>query len=127
VLSPETGFGRNYTSSPYDGYDQSRRLYFKVSNKAPSDYHPKERVLGVEVDGVYKAYPFAELFAAANNQFVDTINGRDLTISWDDAAETAYVRDENGKDFTSLIAFWFAWYTFHPETEVFTANQTGGP
>ena len=122
VLSLETGFGRDYTGSPYDGYDQSRQLYFNVSNKAPSDYHPKERVLGVEVDGVYKAYPFVELFAKANKQFTDTINGRELKISWDDVAETAYVRDVSGKDVVSLVAFWFAWYTFHPETEVFTAD-----
>ena len=124
VLGLETGFERDYTRSPYEGYDQSQRLYFNVSNKAPSDYHPKERVLGVEVDGVYKAYPFAELFATANKQFTDNINGRELKISWDDVAETAYVQDEDGKDITSLIAFWFAWYTFHPETEVFTADQT---
>ncbi len=61
VLSLDTGYMRNYSESAYAGYEKSRQLYFKVNNKAPKDYHPKEWVLGVEVDGVFKAYPFKEL------------------------------------------------------------------
>ncbi|MBV2092240.1 MAG: DUF3179 domain-containing protein, partial [Candidatus Thiodiazotropha sp. (ex Ctena orbiculata)] len=60
VLSDETGFSRDYKRSPYRGYDKSRDLYFPVEFRAKG-YHPKERVLGLEVNGAYKAYPFVEL------------------------------------------------------------------
>ena len=122
VMSPETGARRNYAQSPYDGYEQTRQLYFSVSNKAPKDYHPKEQVLGVEVDGVYKAYPFAEL--AENNQttLVDDLNGRALTIVWDGEANSAHVLDGLGEPYVSLTAYWFAWYTFHPNTLIFSAQ-----
>ncbi|MFT7688392.1 MAG: hypothetical protein ACI9FB_003755 [Candidatus Azotimanducaceae bacterium] len=61
VLSTDTGYKRNYQKSVYPGYQKSKRLWFKVVNKARKECHPKERALGVEVSGVYKAYHFVEL------------------------------------------------------------------
>ena len=61
VLSDDTGFSRDYSRNPYDGYEKSRATYFAVNNKAPETYHPKEEVLGIEVNGEFKAYPFVEL------------------------------------------------------------------
>lgn len=32
------------------------------------------------------------------------------------------VDDMNGKPYPLLSAYWFAWFTFHPETEVFESK-----
>ncbi len=86
-------------------------------------YHPKERVLGLEVDGRFKAYPFAELSRSGDDGISDSFAGRQLTIRFDPAAESARVFDENGAEVTAVTGFWFAWYAFHPETEVYTAGK----
>jgi len=119
VLSIETGYQRDYHKKAYAGYEKSRRLYFSVTNKAPKDYHPKEQVMGVEVDGVFKAYPFKELSVNEAASFADTVNGKSLVIHWNESAKSAHVTDSEGRDVVSTTAFWFAWFTFHPMTEVF--------
>lgn len=60
VLSEDTGFNRNYESDPYPGYESSSDIYFAVSEK-DDRFHPKETVIGLEVNGKFKAYPFSEL------------------------------------------------------------------
>nr|WP_291831912.1 DUF3179 domain-containing (seleno)protein [Marinobacter sp.] len=35
---------------------------------------------------------------------------------------SAELRDESGTLLPATRAFWFAWYTFHPETAVFEAE-----
>jgi hypothetical protein len=56
VLSTDTGHSRDYSRDPYGGYAQESGLYFPVSARSKR-YHPKERVLGLEIDGTFKAYP----------------------------------------------------------------------
>ena len=123
VLSTDTGFRRDYDRSPYTGYDKSKGLYFSVSNRAPDTYHPKEQVMGVEIDGRFKAYPFIELSQTGTPDFIDNFMGRKLNINWNDKARSAHVTDEEGNMIVTTTAFWFAWYAFHPETEVYKASN----
>jgi len=125
VLSIDTGYKRDYRKKAYAGYSESRRLYFSVTDKAPKTYHPKEQVMGVEVDGVFKAYPFKELSLNETPTFVDTVNGKQLTVHWNEAARSSHVTDSQGQDVVSTTAFWFAWFTFHPMTEVFKPIHLG--
>ncbi len=120
ILSTETGFRRNYQQSPYKGYERSKRLWFQVSHKAPRKYHPKEQVLGVEIKGGFKAYPFVELEKQNAAFFTDEVGGEKITVFWNEESRTAHIESEN-ELLASTIGFWFAWYTFHPETEIFTA------
>lgn len=122
VLSRKTGHRLNYRDSPYKGYEKTRRLYFKVSHRAPDNYHPKERVLGVKIDGKTKAYPFKELSAQGLSEVIDTVGDRPLKIVWDEQAQSAIAVDMQGKQLPAVTGFWFAWYTFYPETEVFVAQ-----
>jgi hypothetical protein len=118
VLSLDTGYRRDYSRSPYGGYDNDRELYFPVSARS-ARYHPKERVIGVEVDGSFKAYPFAEL-AKVKSPLRDSFGGRDLVLVFDVETRSGEIRDNSGKPLPSINSFWFAWYAFHPDTEVFT-------
>lgn len=123
VLSMDTGHARDYTRNPYAGYEDRPELVFPVKFRA-SGYHPKERVIGIEIDGGFKAYPFVEL-AKGPEEIRDALAGRQITVRFDSAHESGAVYGPSGKEMPSLTAFWFAWYAFHPETEVYKAEGKG--
>jgi hypothetical protein len=122
VLSKNTGYWRAYARDPYAGYENSERLYFPIFNAAPKTYHPKERVLGLEVNGVYKAYPFLELNKENKRIFTDTVNEQIFSVHWDKKQQSGYLLNENGEEMPIVQSYWFAWYAFHPETDVFKPN-----
>lgn len=119
VLSTKTGFNRDYNRSPYADYLTGSQLYFPVSAHSQR-YHPKEATLGVEIDGVFKAYPFIEL-AKSSAVISDTVNGQPITIRYDKQNKSAQAFDQDNKQLPAVRLFWFAWYAFHPNTEVYTA------
>ena len=121
VLSTQTGYSRDYNRDPYLGYAQSADLAFDTRHFDPR-YHSKEWVLGVEVKGAFKAYPFAEL-KKVKGPLTDQINGQKVRILFNPRALSASVTDADGRPMPSVMAFWFAWYAFHPDTQVFTANR----
>jgi hypothetical protein len=51
----------------------------------------------------------------------DQVNGRRITVRFNAQSRSASVVDENGKPIPSVTAYWFAWYAFHPDTQVFKA------
>jgi hypothetical protein len=122
VLSTDTGYSRDYARNPYRGYEQSRQLYFGVNQRAPDTYHPKEQVIGLEIDGVFKAYPFAELEKNNQSQFKDSVNGVSITIDWDSTNRSVELFHSSGKRIAGIQGFWFAWFAFHPDTLVFKAS-----
>lgn len=122
VLSRDTGHSRNYDRNPYAGYERSRTIYFEVNNEAPDNYHPKEVVVGLSVDGVHKAYPFIELDRQGKSSFVDRVNGTTFNFDWDSGNRSVRITDTEGREIPAIQGFWFAWFAFHPETEVFKAE-----
>jgi hypothetical protein len=120
VLSRETGYRRDYDRDPYAGYETEKGLYFPVAKRDPR-YHPKERVLGLELEGRFKAYPFAEL-SQTTGEVRDKLAGRDILIRFDPAHRSARAFDATGKPLPAVTSFWFAWYAFHPDTRVYQAK-----
>jgi len=121
VLSTDTGYSRNYNHTPYQGYDKSKALYFPVKN-LDKRYHPKEYVIGVEVDGKFKAYPFAEL-SKSPSPLQDTIAGHQLTINFDAQHRTAKIIANKNTSVISITSYWFAWMAFHPDSEVYKSSD----
>ena len=117
VLSTKTGHMRNYNRDPYLGYAQRAELMFNTNRFSPL-FHPKEWVLGIDINGVRKAYAFAEL-RKVTGVVRDLVNGKAVRIHFNPRAQSAYATDAEGKPLPSVMAFWFAWYAFHPDTEVF--------
>lgn len=122
VLSRNTGYTRNYDKDPYAGYANSKNLYFPVTSTAPSSYHPKEYVLGLATGGSYKAYPFIELNRNNKGRFIDAFNGKTFIVYWNKEEQSGYITDTEDTPVPVIQAYWFAWYTFHPDTRVFTIN-----
>lgn len=121
VLSLETGYFRDYSRDPYEKYKLDRKIWFPVEAQS-NQFHPKEMVLGLEIDGTFKAYPFSEI-AKAKKQVNDQLAGRHFLIQYDRQHQTAQVIGQTGKVIPSVVTFWFAWYAFHPDTLVFQAKQ----
>ena len=124
VLSDDTGHSRDYSRNPYSGYEKSRTTYFEVNNEAPDTYHPKEVVLGLAVDGVYRAYPFIELDKQDKKRFTDTVNGSRFHFEWDSPNRSVAVADDSGNPVAGIQGFWFAWFAFHPDTGVYKAGDS---
>ncbi|MGI9285126.1 MAG: DUF3179 domain-containing protein [Pseudomonadales bacterium] len=122
VLADKQGHRRDYRDDPYSGYEKSRALYFKVAHKAPRRYHTKERVLGVRLDNQTRAYPFIELHKQGKATFTDQLAGQHYIVNWDADNNSASITDLKGTPLSSTVAFWFAWYAFHPDTEIFEAG-----
>lgn len=121
VLSTNTGFKRDYSKDPYFGYESSNQIYFPIKFRNKK-LHPKSRVLGLEWQGKYKAYPFSEL-AKTKSPLKDVFNGGHFKINFDASRNTGKIETVNGQTLPALNSFWFAWYTFHPDTEIFNVSN----
>jgi len=122
VLDENQGYARNYRRDPYSGYETSSQLYFKTLRRAPKAYHVKEPVQGIVWQGQAKAYPFAELRKLESDSVIDEIAGEKIKLHWDGKHEVAWLSTLDGKKLVSTRAYWFAWYAFHPQTEVFRVD-----
>ena len=122
VLSQDTGFRRNYRQSPYLGYARTPKLMFDVEHRN-GVHRNKELVLGVSLNGEYKAYAFNTLKGHGRPEFEDELGQELITVTWSQSEQTAAVLNKDGAEIPSVIAYWFAWYAFHPDTEVFAAKQ----
>ena len=83
----------------------------------------EECVLGVEVAGTYKAYPFSVLARSVNNrgELLGNIGDRCLRIRYDAAHRSAQAFDEQGQPWPGSLSYWFAWVEMHPQTAVLRA------
>jgi hypothetical protein len=120
VLSLNTGSDRDYSRDPYAGYDRTERLFFPVS-KSDRRYSRKTWVLGLESNGVSKAWPFPEL-AKTGGKVMDTFAGQPVEIRYDAAQSAASAHDADGNLLPAVRAYWFAWYGFYPDTDVYNAE-----
>lgn len=133
VMSRDTGYVRNYNRDPYQWYDLSPQVNFPVAAQSPA-YHPKMYVLGLVIGGDARVYPFAELDAVARHaadrkhvQIHDTVGGKLIVVHYDYDAISAHVTDaKTGKPIPSTMAYWFAWYAFHPRSRIYRAPFPGG-
>ncbi len=92
VVANSTGHIRNYTQTgyPYGTYEEPDNAATLFPQDVNDDRPPKERVLGIPNGDGGKLYPFFELdnddpVAVVN----DIVDGRQVVVFWDDAAESA--------------------------------------
>lgn len=123
VLSAEQGIypAYAYDRNSYPGYTESKRIWFPIENKNRK-IHPKEVVLGLELNGEFKAYPIKELEAKSQTPCIDYFAGHELIIEIEPGAASAVIRDAEGEILPALSLYWFAWYAFHPDTDIFTST-----
>ncbi len=117
VLQAPKGFSYDYEQKAYARYLESSELIFPVAAHS-RQLNNKDKIIGIEIDGQFKAYPLKEL-KRKESPIGDHFNGKDLVIFYDSVAKSARIEDQAGKVLNGMTMFWFAWYAFHPETILF--------
>ncbi len=117
VLSPDTGHRRDYLHDPYGGYGSSQALPVFARGFSDVRLRPKDKVLGIVAGGVSRAYPLEQL-RRHGDSLTETVGGRSITVGTYEGRDAgAYANWEEGP-FRSVVAYWFAWTLFHPDTEL---------
>jgi len=117
VLSQDTGFSRPYGVDPYGSYYEDSFVFFPVENR-DDRIHPKTVIFGIEVNGVFKAYREEDLEELKTIE--DTVGGVGIKVEREDAGTVIVTNLETGEEIVKERGFWFAWYAFHPETDLYT-------
>lgn len=116
VLSDKTGHRRDYRRNPYASYFRSPSLMFPA--KPANDRLPaKAKVLGVWTDSAARAYPVSA-FNKRRTRAEDTLAGKKVVIEFNPETESIRVAEAD-KGVEWMYSFWFAWYAFRPQTDVF--------
>jgi len=78
VLTTDTGYIRAYGVDPYGDYYTTPGILFPVENR-DDRLHPKEIIIGLENDGIYKAYVQADI--ESTTIINDKINGQAILLT----------------------------------------------
>jgi hypothetical protein len=113
VLSRSTGHSRDYGRDPYGNYYEDSFLIFPVENE-DDRVHPKTIIFGIEKDGKFKAYREDDL--VEKGEVVDDEFGVVVSRGKDGIVK---IVDDSGKEIVKERDMWFAWYAFHPNTELY--------
>lgn len=117
VLSNQTGYKRDYIKQYYPNYFASSELMFPIYKK-DNRFQLKDEVIGIRYQGKAKAYPI-KLMDFTNGKILDRFAGKTVTFSQTKAGDVLTDADEELEVYHS---FWFAWYAFHPHTEIYSVN-----
>ncbi len=121
ILSIDTGFDKDYDKPAYTDYEKTDDLMFDVIRT--SDNLPnKEMIIGIQKGLKSRAYPYSEL-RKTDGILDDNFEGRAIQVHYDKASESAWITDKKGEKLVATSMYWFAWYAFHPETEVFWIDK----
>ena len=115
VLTTDTGFDMDYSTDRYGKYRDSTRLFFPVSGE-DDRIHPKSVVFGFDLDPGTVAY--TEQLLQKHATFSHEINGVAHAVTLRDDGTVVLERGESKELLTPIRLYWFAWYTFHPQTEL---------
>jgi hypothetical protein len=119
ALTIATGSLRYYDREPFTGYEKRGQIFFPLEHE-DNRYHPKERVVGIEVHGHHKVYPYKELMKVEGGM-EDKVGEQPLWIHYSPHKDFVAVQTPEGKTWPHITLFWFAWLAFHPQSEVFMA------
>ncbi|MCH7902378.1 DUF3179 domain-containing protein [archaeon] len=121
VLSRDTGFVRDYGQYPYGSYEDDTSIYFPISGR-DGRLHEKSVVHGIEINGSFKAY-LEEAFEKGEI-IQDELGGEKIEVESDSitGAIKVFIINDSGERTLEVVAirnFWFAWFAFHPNTELY--------
>ena len=115
VLTTDTGFDMDYSTDRYSKYRKSTQLFFPVSGE-DDRIHPKSVVFGFDLDQGPVAY--TEQLLQKHETFSHELNGVDHTVTLRADGTVVLKRGDIADLQIPIRVYWFAWYTFHPQTEL---------
>ncbi len=114
ILLPPTDKHENYKDFHYQEYTESEKIMFPVAI-ADARLAAKQVVYGIEVDGEFIAYE--DSYLKKRSPMVESFGKRTLMVSHAGGKVRA-VDKKTGETFDVLRVYWFAWFAFHPETQL---------
>lgn len=129
VLSRETGFSRGYGRNPYAGYDRAEEPPFLFQGDLDGRLLPKERVVGVTINGVAAAFPYTILKEQRVVHY--TLGGQDVVVFFKPGTRSALdqpaIADSTAVGATGVFdtSFDGRKLTFRDEGETFVDVETG--
>ena len=86
ALGPDQGYGRSYGTNPYEFYSSRDRPFGFFGGDIDDRFPALERVVGLSLEDIHKAYPFSLLSEA--RVVNDVVGGEPVVVMWG-AADTA--------------------------------------
>lgn len=114
VLSTDTGYDVRYTRNPYGDYPTSERVLFPLAN-LDRRIHPKMVVYGLEYAG--KSIALTDEYLQAHQRVEAELADTRLIIERG-ADGSVSARTPEGTIVPTIRLYWFAWASFHPDTEL---------
>ncbi len=114
VLSRDTGAGRPYGQDPYGDYYTSNFVGFGAEFN-DSRLNPKDFVLGIELEGKFKAYLERAIPEGSTS---DTFAGETIRVEKDSLGRVRFFRGAGREPLSQVGSFWFSWVAAHPDTEL---------
>ncbi len=115
ALTPATGHVRDYSRDPYEDYYESRSGLFGFLKGGPGA-EEKELVVGIEIDGLARAYKLEEL--RKSGSFKDRFDEKIIALNYDDKTDRLTVLDQAGQTISHMVLYWFVWKAIYPDSEV---------
>lgn len=115
ILSRDTGTSRSYGRDPYGSYYTDDTVGFGATFN-DDRLQAKEFVLGIDVNGKFKAYLSSALLEGTT---VDKFEGENITIEKNDIGEVRMFIGDDKKPIQFIGGFWFSWLAVHPDTELY--------
>jgi len=117
VLAPPSG-QRKYRKKAYGDYDTSDRLLFPVANQ-DARLHVKKVIYGVEIGDLSIAVEAGWL--KKNGSWEHAVNGKILRLDVNNAG--GVTGSLEGDPVSVHRMYWFAWYSFHPDTSLIDSRN----
>ena len=74
---------------------------------------------GLMLEGQAKAWPLEELDSYGSAELDDLLAGKPVRVHYDKDHRSVQITDATGAPLPVVMAYWFAWYAFYPETIVY--------
>jgi len=100
-----------YMKDAYGDYAESDRLYMPVS-ATDARLHPKRVIYAMEIGE--QAFAIDSEWLKKQGQWSDDFNGQALVVTYGSDGLVSASLDGNPVTITRM--YWFAWYSFHPQT-----------
>ena len=113
VLSTETGFEKDYSSDHFAKYRDTTDLWFPVA-RSDDRVHAKTVVYGFDFDTHSVAYAHGLL--AEHGTYRHELAGQQVAVTLQ--KDGSVTMDMSGEKYEPVRAYWFAWFTFHPKTDL---------
>ena len=119
VLSKETGFDNDYSVVLEDNFVSGLGSY-SPDEVTDIRLDPFDIVYGIELRGVYKAYPSTYIESLDyGKEYVDEVGAKEVLLLKNADGQIVFSEKSSGEELEYLYGYWYAWSGIHSETEVF--------